>query len=257
MSSNAGDAAKASRKPRSGDGRDGRPDVKLKEQVYKDERPAEYFRTYHDRVRDHEPEWIYEIVRWAITVVCVGVYRARSHHSENVPNGPVILAPNHGSFMDHFLCAAFIRRHVQFMGKSQYFRRGSLKTWVFNHGGVFPVRRGARDEDVFVTAETILRRGGCMAMYVEGGRTRTGELSEEAKPGMGRLALSTGATIVPVAIINSHRIRNWKRLSFPKISVHYGEPLAFTAVPEATRGQQQAVANEVLRRIRSLHDLHA
>jgi 1-acyl-sn-glycerol-3-phosphate acyltransferase len=229
-------------------------DVKLPEQVYKDERPAEYFARYHERSRDHEPEWIYEFVRVITTLLAVTVFRARAYGSENVPNGPVIIAPNHGSFMDHFLCGAFIRRHVQFMAKSHMFTHGSLKTWIYTHGGVFPVRRGSRDEESFTTATTILRRGGCLGMYVEGGRTRTGELSDEAKPGMGRLALETGAAIVPVAIIGSHRIRNWKRFEFPRITVHYGAPLSFTPVQDPSRGMQQAASDEVLRRIRTLYE---
>jgi 1-acyl-sn-glycerol-3-phosphate acyltransferase len=234
-----------------------RPDVKLPDQVYKDERPAEYFADFHARTRDHEPEWIYELVRMTVIVVMLTFFRARAYNTENVPNGPVILAPNHGSFLDHFVCAAFIRRHVQFMGKSQMFKQRSLKTWIYTHGGVFPVRRGGRDEDVFITAEAVLRRGGCLGMYVEGGRTRTGEMSTEAKPGMGRLALETGAAVVPVAIIGSHQVRNWKRLHFPKVTVHFGEPLAFAPVEDSSRGQQQAAANEVLRRIRDLYELNA
>jgi 1-acyl-sn-glycerol-3-phosphate acyltransferase len=244
--------ARAATAKAAGSGR--RPDVKLPDQVYKDERPAEYFAEFHARTRDHEPEWIYGVVRVLLTLIIVTVFRGRAYHSENVPDGPVIIAPNHGSFMDHFMCAVFIRRKVQFMAKSHMFTQGSLKTWVYTHGGVFPVRRGARDEDAFITAETVLRRGGCLGMYVEGGRTRTGEMSTEAKPGMGRLALETGASVVPVAIIGSHRIRNWKRLEFPKVSVHYGEPLSFTPVQDPSRGQQQAAANEVLARIRALYE---
>lgn len=234
-----------------------RADVKLPDQVYKDERPAEYFSEYHARTRDHEPEWIYQVVRGLVTLIILFVYRGRAYHTENVPNGPVIIAPNHGSFMDHFMCAAFLRRHVQFMAKSHMFNKRSVKTWIYSHGGVFPVRRGSRDEDAFLTAQTILRRGGCLGMYVEGGRTRNGEISAEAKPGMGRLALETGAAVVPVAIIGSHRIRNWKRGQFPRVSVHYGEPVAFTPVEDPSRGQQQAVANEVLRRIRTLYEQNA
>ena len=89
--------------------------------------------------------------------------------------------------MDHFFVAASIRRKVRFMAKSQLFK--PPMQWVYTHGGVFPVRRGARDEEAFITADTILDRGGCVAMYCEGGRSRTGKLADEAKPGIGRLAL--------------------------------------------------------------------
>src|SRR6059058_571335 len=97
------------------------PDVELKPQVYKDPRPAETFEEFHWRVRDHPPEWIYEVVRALTMLHALITFRARGFGSENVPNGPLILAPNHASFMDHFFSGAFIRRHVQFMAKSQMF----------------------------------------------------------------------------------------------------------------------------------------
>ena len=228
-------------------------DVALKPQVYKDPRPAEFFAEYHQRVRDHPPEWIYEVVRTVTMLNALFVYRARAIGSENVPNGPVILAPNHGSFMDHFFAGAFVRRHVQFMAKSQMFKRGSPLTWIYSHGGVFPVRRGHHDEDAFTTAFAIIERSGVVGMYVEGGRTRTGAISKEAKPGIGRLALESGAAVVPVAILGSHQVRNWKKLQFPQVTVEYGKPFAFERVQESSRGQQQAVADEILRRITKLH----
>ena len=150
------------------------PDVKIKAQVYKDPRPSEVFEPYHARVRDHSPEWIYEAVRLMTVLTALSFFRAQGFGSANVPNGPVILAPNHASFMDHFFVGAFIRRHVQFMAKSQMFGSHPL-SWVYNHGGVFPVRRGFHDEEAFITAFEILNRGGAIGMYVEGGRSRTGE----------------------------------------------------------------------------------
>ena len=228
------------------------PDVELKPQVYKDPRPAEYFARHHARVRDHPPEWIYEVVRTLTVVLALTVFRARGLGSENVPAGPVILAPNHASFMDHFFTGAFVRRHVQFMAKSQMFGRTPL-SWIYNHGGVFPVRRGHHDEDAFATAFAVLARGGVVGMYVEGGRSRTGAIGTEARAGIGRLALESGAPVVPVAILGSHQVRNWKRLRFPKVVVAYGTPFAVARMEHSERSQQQAVADEILRRITELH----
>ena len=99
------------------------PDLEIKAQVYKDPRPKEFFDQFHERVRDHEPEAkVYEPVRIATVLNALITFRARGFGSENVPNGPLILAPNHASFMDHFFTGAFIRRRVQFMGKSQLFK---------------------------------------------------------------------------------------------------------------------------------------
>jgi 1-acyl-sn-glycerol-3-phosphate acyltransferase len=153
--------------------------------------------------------------------------------------------------MDHFFTGAFIRRRIQFMGKSQLFK--GIGAWVFSHGGVFPVRRGYQDEETFVTAFRILSRGGAIVMYCEGGRSRTGKIAEEARPGIGRLALESGVPVVPVAVLGSYQVRNWKRLHFPQVTVQYGEPFSFEAVPNATREQQQEVADYILERIRELH----
>jgi 1-acyl-sn-glycerol-3-phosphate acyltransferase len=229
------------------------PDVEIKPQRYRDERPKEHFDQYHARVRDHEPEAkVYEIVRIATVLHALITYRARSIGSENVPEGPLILAPNHASFMDHFFAGAFVRRRVQFMAKSQLFAPGPAQ-WIFSHGGVFPIRRGSHDEEAFITSAKILERGGVIGMYCEGGRSRNGQLADEAKPGIGRLALDSGAPIVPVAILGSHQVRNWKRLQFPKVIVRYGTPFRFDAVPGSTREQQQEVADVILERIREIH----
>jgi 1-acyl-sn-glycerol-3-phosphate acyltransferase len=225
------------------------PDVELKPQVYTDSRPKEYFDQFHERVRGGEPRTgVYEAVRMATLLFAVIAFRARVYGSEQVPNGPVILAPNHASFMDHFFTGAFLRRRVQFMGKSQMFK--GLGAWVYSRGGVFPIRRGKHDEDAFTTAFAVLERGGPVVMYCEGGRSRTGQLGDRAKPGIGRLALCSGVPIVPVAILGSHQVRNWKRLRFPRVSVVFGSPFRLEPVAEPSRDQQQAAADLIFERIR-------
>jgi 1-acyl-sn-glycerol-3-phosphate acyltransferase len=224
----------------------------MREQVYSDPRPKEHFDRFHERARTREPDWAYELTRFVTSLYAYTFLRARAISVENVPGrGAVILAPNHFSFMDHFLMGCYIRRKVRFMAKSQLFK-GPMQ-FIYTHGGVFPVRRGARDEEAFITAETILARGGAITMYCEGGRSRTGKVSEEAKRGIGRLALETGAPVVPIAIHGSSRIRNWKRLQFPKVTIQYGEPIAWEAIADPTREQQQAVADQILVEIRRLY----
>jgi 1-acyl-sn-glycerol-3-phosphate acyltransferase len=119
---------------------------------------------------------------------------------------------------------------------------------------VFPVRRGHRDEETFVTARSILDREGCVAMYPEAGRSRTGSLSESVKPGIGRLALQSGAPVVPVAIHGSSRVRNWRRGQFPMVTVQYGDPIRYAVIENPTREQQQAVAEEIFAEVRDLYD---
>jgi 1-acyl-sn-glycerol-3-phosphate acyltransferase len=224
----------------------------MREQVYTDPRPKEHFDRFHARARTREPDWAYELVRVLTSLYGYTLLRARTITPDKVPGrGAVILAPNHFSFMDHFLMGCYIRRKVRFMAKSQLFK-GPMQ-FIYTHGGVFPVRRGARDEETFITAETILGRGGAITMYCEGGRSRTGKVSEQAKRGIGRLALETGAPVVPIAIHGSSRIRNWKRLQFPKVTIQYGDPIRWERIEDPTREQQQAVADAVLVEIRRLY----
>jgi 1-acyl-sn-glycerol-3-phosphate acyltransferase len=224
----------------------------MREQVYRDPRPAEYFDPFHTRARTREPDWVYELSRLVTSSYAFTLLRARGIGAENVPGrGAVILAPNHFSFMDHFLMGAYLRRKVRFMAKSQLFKRPMQ--FIYTHGGVFPVRRGARDEEAFITAELLLARGGAVTIYCEGGRSRTGKISESAKPGIGRLALESGAPVVPIAIFGSSRVRNWKRLQFPKVTVQYGEPICWPKTENPTREQQQAVADQILLEIRTLY----
>jgi 1-acyl-sn-glycerol-3-phosphate acyltransferase len=227
--------------------------VRIRPQVYKDPRPQEHFDRFHERTRTRSPDIVYEIVRVATTIYSWILFRVRGIDAERVPpSGAVILAPNHSSFMDHFLIGASIRRKVQFMAKSQLFK--PPMQFIYTHGGVFPVRRGHRDEETFITALKVLDDGGCVAMYCEGGRSRTGRIGETARPGIGRLALESGATIVPVAVHGSSRVRNWRRLQFPTVTVQYGEPLRYERIDEPTRDQQQAVADTILSEIRTLYE---
>jgi 1-acyl-sn-glycerol-3-phosphate acyltransferase len=223
----------------------------VKPQVYKDPRPAEHFTRFHNRTRRRSPDPVYELVRVVLTPILVLFYRTRCIGSDKVPlEGPAIVTPNHFSFLDHFFVAVYLRRKVNFMAKSQLFKRPMQ--FIYTHGGVFPVLRGRRDEEAFKTAHAVLERGGLVVMYAEGGRSRTGKLGE-AKPGIGRIALETGVPIVPTAISGSSEVRNWRRLRFPKVTVQYGDPIRFERVEDPTREQAQAAADLIFERIEGLY----
>jgi 1-acyl-sn-glycerol-3-phosphate acyltransferase len=223
----------------------------VKEQVYKDPRPAEHFDRFHARTRGRRPDWVYSAVRVVLTPYLVLFYRARCIDSRHIPaDGPVIIAPNHFSFLDHFFVAVYLRRKVHFMAKSQLFKRPLQ--FIFTHGGVFPVRRGHADEEAFKTAEAVLARGDIVVMYAEAGRSRSGELGKP-RHGLGRLALESGVPVVPTAIAGTEKARNWKRLQFPKVTVQFAEPLRFEQVEHPTREQAQAASEVVFERVRAIH----
>lgn len=224
----------------------------MKPQVYKDPRPAEYFTRFHEKARKGVGWFMYDLVRVILTLPTIVLFRTRAIGVENVPlRGKVIVTPNHFSQMDHFLAAVYLRRKVQFMAKSQLFANAFLN-FVFYHGGVFPVRRGYNDTEAFKTARTVLGREGAVLMYAEGGRSRTGDLGEP-KRGVGKIALESGAPVVPVAIHGSAYARRWKRLYFPKVTVQYGEPLSFPVKADPTREEQQQVANQVFDHVRAMY----
>jgi 1-acyl-sn-glycerol-3-phosphate acyltransferase len=224
----------------------------IKPQVYKDDRPAEYFDQFHAAARKGVG-WTYPLVRLIVSLPALLLYRTRAIGVENVPkSGPLVLAPNHFSQMDHFFVGLYLRRQIRFMAKSQMFGPPIL-TYVYKHGGVFPIRRGHHDEEAFKTAFTILGQGGMLLVYAEGGRSRSSELGEP-KPGIGRIALESGAPIVPVAVHGSASVRRWKRFRFPKVTVQFGEPLTFPVEGSPSRERQLEAATQVFERVREMYE---
>ncbi len=224
----------------------------MKEQVYKDPRPLDELQKYYDWPLTHKPDWVYDAVRIVMSLYAWVAFRTSTIDSQKIPtSGGVIFAPNHFSNIDHFFLGAATRRKVQFMAKSQLYK--GWFAWVMKHGGVFPVRRGFRDDQSFEIALSILEREGSICMYCEGGRSRTGKLAERAKGGIGRVALQSGTVVVPVAIHGSQRVRNWRRLQFPKVTVRYGDPLRFDVVADPTRTQQQEAADQIFAEIKTLY----
>jgi 1-acyl-sn-glycerol-3-phosphate acyltransferase len=227
------------------------PDIKP--QVYLDDRPAEYFDQFHASARKGAG-WTYTVARLIITVPTILLYRVTVIGRKNVPKrGAAVLAPNHFSQADHFFVGVYLfRRKVRFMAKSQLFGPPVL-TYVLKVGGVFPVRRGHRDEKAFETAYELIDQGELLLVYAEGGRSRSRELGS-AKPGIGRIALESGAPIIPTAIYGSAGVRGWKRLRFPKVTVEYGEPISFPVEAAPSRERQQEVADQIFARVREMYE---
>jgi 1-acyl-sn-glycerol-3-phosphate acyltransferase len=148
--------------------------------------------------------------------------------------GPAVVAPNHKSFWDSFFIGVCTRRHVRFMAKTELIeaRYGRLLVRL----GAFPVRRGQADADALETARTILRQGGLLALFPEGTRIRDPEELGHPRRGAGRLALETGAPLVPCAITGTEKIF---RHGFPvprRVQVAFSPPIPvsdLTATPEA------------------------
>ncbi len=163
---------------------------------------------------------------------------------EHVPqSGPVIFVCNHRSFIDPFIIGLCSRRPIYYVAKEELFKN-RLLGWFISSLGAFPVRRGAADGDMIETAKAILKRGDPVLIFPEGTRTRPGALGKP-KRGVGRLALETGATVVPVAMIGTEAIRKGLRVRPHKIRVRIGAPLNFPQVDSATSQLAAAVTDRI------------
>ena len=167
--------------------------------------------------------------------------------------GGVLVAPNHGSYLDHFFLAYRIDRPVQFMAAAELFSN-PVAGRVLSALGAFPVRRGAHDEEAVATAEAILARGGLVVIYPQGG-IRPALDSVPPRRGVGVLALATGAPVVPAAIIEATSLHKAGFLRFPRITIRFGDPI-HKPPPELPVGESQAevAATEVWSSVVRLHE---
>ncbi len=144
---------------------------------------------------------------------------------ERVPaRGAVLLAANHRSFLDPWLIACCARRPMYFMAKREVFDR-RLVGRTLNALGAFPVCRGESDETAMETVQLLLDRGEAVVVFPEGTRIRRGS-PRRPRGGVGRLALESGAPIVPVAVLGSERARRGLLVRPVKIRVRCGRPLS-------------------------------
>ena len=167
--------------------------------------------------------------------------------------GGVLVAPNHGSYLDHFFLAYRIDRPVQFMAAAELFSNPIVGR-VLSTLGAFPVRRGAHDEEAVATAEAILERGGLVVIYPQGG-IRPALDSVAPRRGVGVLALTTGAPVVPAAIIDATTLHKAGFLKLPKITIRFGDLLPGQSEPNVPPEQAEAKALEVWVNVVRLHEM--
>jgi 1-acyl-sn-glycerol-3-phosphate acyltransferase len=185
---------------------------------------------YHARTRT---KGVNKLIFWAARLfvgLAIQVYFSVERTGrKNIPKkGPVILAANHRSFLDPFIIGICLRRPVYFVAKRELFDK-RWQGWLLNRLGAFPIKRGESDEESMATARGVLERGGALVIFPEGTRIRKGHLGRP-KRGVGRLALETGAPVVPIAIMGSERARRGLRVRPVWVRVRCGRPLTFPRV---------------------------
>ena len=167
------------------------------DQVISEER----FQRYHAYARQRGVNWpLYLLARLILQpafLVWLRLSRVGREHVRGVKGG-LIVASNHRSFLDPFVIAVTLpwRRPMQYVAKVELFER-PWRGWILSRVGAFPIRRGQSDETAMETARLVLNRGGTVCIFPEGTRIRSGSLGSPRR-GVGRLALETGAAVVPV-----------------------------------------------------------
>jgi 1-acyl-sn-glycerol-3-phosphate acyltransferase len=198
---------------------------------------------------------------WLLKLVVLGpvlklVFRPKVEGLANVPrSGPVILACNHLSFSDSIFTPLVMKRKVTFVAKAEYFTGKGIKGWLsrmfFVGAGTIPVDRsgGEAAQAALDTLLRVLRDGNVAGIYPEGTRSPDGRLYR-GKTGVARLALESGAVVVPVALLNTDEIQPTGTLvpAVKRVRMRIGKPLDFSRYAEARgdRFVERAITDEIM-----------
>jgi 1-acyl-sn-glycerol-3-phosphate acyltransferase len=200
---------------------------------------------YHTRATERGVNLVlYWVARAFIQPFFHVYFRMRRDGIANVPKeGPVIFAANHRSFLDPFVIGTLVRRPVYYVAKKELFLH-PVAGWLMSRLGAFPIDRGAGDVQAMETARAILERGDCVVIFPEGTRTRPGPLGHPHR-GVGRLALQTGAPVVPVAVLGTEAVRRGLRVRPHRIRLRCGQPLHFPRDPNPSPALAGAVTDRI------------
>jgi 1-acyl-sn-glycerol-3-phosphate acyltransferase len=201
------------------------------------------------------------VLYWVLKYIILGpwlkmIFRPQVEGREHVPDqGPAIIASNHLSFSDSIFMPLMVKRKVTFVAKAEYFTGKGLKGFLvrmfFQGTGTIPVDRsgGRAAQAAIETGLRILREGKLFGIYPEGTRSPDGRLYR-GKTGVARLALESGAPVIPVVMLNSDEIQPLGKV-LPKIRrvrIQFGAPLYFSryAAMVGDRFIERAVTDEIM-----------
>ena len=190
------------------------------------------------------------------------LFRPRVEGAGNIPeSGPVILAGNHVTFIDSIFLSLVVKRQVFFIGKDEYVTgrglKGRLMAWFFTTVGMVPVDRDGAHGGVaaLATGQRLLEEGKVFGIYPEGTRSPDGRLYR-GRTGVARLALTTGAPVVPCAMIGTDRVQpgGSGRPHLAQVTVRFGRPLDFSRYEGMDRDRYvlRAVTDEVMSEVMRL-----
>ncbi len=192
-------------------------------------------------VRDRYRSPFYRVARSIVWLYFRLAYRFRIVNQHYVPKtGPVVLGSNHIHNLDPLTIGLGTPRFVHFMAKHELFKYRWFAA-LLRYLGAFPVRRGAGDRQAIRHALAIPEHNGCLLVFPEGHRSKTGKL-QRGLPGVAFIARKTQCPIVPVAVIGQYKFRG-------KLTLRFGEP--FVPTPEDTN---DTILEQLMKRIQQLLD---
>jgi glycerol-3-phosphate dehydrogenase (NAD(P)+) len=208
---------------------------------------AERLARYHAYTRKHSVNWpLYLLVRTFLLPFFLVYFRlARMGRDHGRIKGGVIVAANHRSFLDPFVIGACLPwgRPMNYVAKVELFER-RWQGWVLSRLGAFPIRRGESDEESMETARLLVDRGGALCVFPEGTRIRRGTLAEPRR-GVGRLALQTGAPVIPTAVLGTEHVRRGWRIRPRKVRVRLGKAMTFPRAEEPSKALAETVTARI------------
>ena len=172
-------------------------------------------------------KFIYKLVsRFVVFPIYKILFRGFLIGKENIPKtGSFIMVSNHGSLLDPPLLGHAVGRRISFMAKAELFKIPFLG-FIIKACGAYPVKRGVADKNTIKTACDKLSNDNCIGIFIDGTRQKNGRVNKP-KQGAALLAFKNKKLLLPVAIINSHRLMRFRLFIpfFTKIVIKVGKPV--------------------------------
>ena len=170
---------------------------------------------------------VYELVsKFFVLPIYKFVFKGHLIGSENIPRqDSFIMVSNHGSLLDPPFLGHALGRNISFMAKAELFKIPFLG-FVIKACGAYPVKRGIADKNTIKTACNKLSSNNCIGIFIDGTRQKDGRVNKP-KQGAALLAFKNQKLLLPVAIVNSHRLIRFKFFipMFSKIIIKVGKPV--------------------------------
>lgn len=175
----------------------------------------------------------------------------RTSGTDNLPAGPLILAPNHASYLDPPATGCGLFRVTYYLARHTLFKP-PIASWLLPSIGSIPVNQNSPGPSSLKNIFEVFKNKGTLVLFPEGQRTYDGNL-RKAEPGIGMIAARANVPVVPVHIIGSREAmpRNGRWHPFRPIRIVYGKPMRFSGDPKS-RQDFQKFADEIMSAISKL-----